>query len=457
MGHADLTRLQGIMQFGKHISKGFWAFADKGMLAIYGIAFMLIVIRTLSPEEYGAFVLFQTIFLLITSLATSFAIQPMVKYVAEGSDPREHASTTLVITTLIIAVCTGIVLLLSNPIASLLAKSHAQELSGLFLWLPVLFIANIYKMVISGLLQARLHVKQVFAVDCVYFITALLFILIAYGTGNLRSAAVIVHIMIISSFLSSGLALILSRVITTPVWRWNAVEAAKIYNYGKYTLGGTFGNIVQTQFDTLLISSFSGVGGAAVYNAAKNFTRIFDMYTQSMQMLIVPASSILQAKQDKAGMTALVEKSICFGILAILPVVAMFMLFPGTLIWLVYGNKYPESIPVLRILGLVGLVIPWGVVIASVLLGTGRTVIGFILSIVSLVLSLAIYSIAGHVAGLAGIVWGVVIIYAILGILGTAILHRYVPFRLTSIAGRTRDALHFIRSWKELSKIIVHE
>jgi lipopolysaccharide exporter len=441
------------MQFRRHISKGMWALADKGMLAIYGIAFMLIVIRTLSPEEYGTFVLFQTIFLLITSLATSLAIQPMVKYVAEGSDARANASTTLVITTLFVAVSSGVVLLLSHPIAILLAKAHAQELVQLFVWLPALLAANIYKMVISGLLQARLMVKHIFAVDCVYFVTSLIFILLAYLTGTLRSAVVLVHIMIFASILSSGVALVLARVIAIPRWRWNDTEAAKIFDYGKYTLGGTIGNVAQTQFDTLLISTFSGVGGAAVYNAGKSFTRIFDMFTQSMQMLIVPASSMLQAKHDRDGMTALVEKSICFGLLAILPVVALFMLFPGTLVWLVYGNKYPESIPVLRILGLVGFVIPWGVVISSVFLGTGRTAMGFALSIVSLILSLVIYSVSGSLAGLIGIVWGVVCMYFILGVLGALILHHYVPFRVMSIIRRTKDIIHFARTWKQFSSV----
>jgi O-antigen/teichoic acid export membrane protein len=442
------------MQFGRHISKGFWALADKGMLALYGVAFMLIVIRTLPPEEYGTLVLFQTVFLLITSLATSFAIQPMVKYVAEGSDARASGSTTLVITALLIAVCTGIVLLLSHPIATLLAKAYSPQLAELLLWLPVLLAANIYKMVISGLLQARLQVRQLFAVDSVYFVTSLALILLAYLSGSLTHAEIVIYIMIISSLLSSGTALLLTRAVTIPAWRWDASEAGKIFDYGKYTLGGTIGNIVQTQFDTLLISTFSGVGGAAVYYAAKNFTRIFDMFTQSMQMLIVPASSILQARGDKEGLIALVEKSICFGLLAIIPVVAIFMLFPGTLVSLIYGNKYPESIPVLRILALTGLVIPWGVVIASVLMGTGRTAVGFLMSIVSLVFSLVIYYVSGSIAGLTGIVWGVVCMYAILGLLGTLILHHYVPFRMMSIVRRTKDAIQFARTWKQLFKPI---
>jgi O-antigen/teichoic acid export membrane protein len=445
------------MEFGRHISKGFWAFADKGIPAVYGVAFMLIVIRTLSSEEYGTFLLFQTIFLLISALATSFAVQPMVKYIAEGSDSRSNSSTALIITILFIGICTGLVLVFSRSIAGVLDAQHAHNLGNLLLYLPVLFVASVYRMIASGLLQARLCMKQLFVIDGVYYLSSLSLIVLADLTGTLTSAMVVVSIMIVASVLASGTAFFLSRPIAVPGWRWDKNEADKLINYGKYSLGSTVGNVVQTQFDTILISMFSGVNGVAVYGAAKNFTRVFDMFTQSMQMLIVPASSMLQARKDKDGLITLVEKAVCFGSYAILPVIIVYILFPGTIVWLIYGNKYAQSIPVLRVLALTGFVIPWGAVVAGVLYGTGKTAVGFAMSIVSLFLSLGLFSLAGSIAGLQGIVWSVVCVYGILGILGTLILRHFVPFRMMSILRRTKDVIEFIRTWKWPTKVVVNE
>jgi lipopolysaccharide exporter len=446
------------MQFQRHISKGMWALADKGMLALYGVAFMLIVIRTLSPEQYGTLFLFQTVFLLITSLATSFAIQPMIKYVAEGSDPLANSSTTLVITTLFVGLCSGIILLLSHPVALVLDAQHAQALAGLFSLLPILFAANIYKLVASGLLQARLQIKQLFIVDCVYLLSSLAFIIIAQVTHNLSSADIVVYIMVVSSLLASAVALYLVRAIVIPTWRWDQKEAVKIFDFGKYSLGGTVGNVVQTQFDTLLISAFSGVGGVAIYGAAKSFTRVFDMFAQSIQMLVIPASSMLYARGDKEGLTALVEKSICFSLLAVLPVVAIYVFFPGVLVWLIYGDKYAESVPVLRVLALTGLLVPWGAVIASILYGTGRTAMGFMISIASLLLSLVVYYVSGSIAGLSGIVWGVVAVNAILIFtVGIYVLRRLVSFRMVSMLHRTKDAIQFLRTWKQQAKTVFNQ
>jgi lipopolysaccharide exporter len=457
IGEVPLTRSSPTMEFGRHISKGFWAFADKGLLAVYGVAFMLIVIRTLSPEEYGTFLLFQTIFLLINALATSFAVQPMMKYIAEGSDSRSSSSTALIITTLFIGVCTGLVLVFSRSITGLLDARHAQQLGDLLCYLPFLFVASVYKMIASGLLQARLCMKQLFVIDIVYYLASLILIILADLTGKLTSAGIVVLIMIVCSLLASAAAFLLSRPIAVPGWRWDKKEAGKIFNYGKYNLGSTVGNVAQTQFDTFLISMFSGVNGVAIYGAAKNFTRVFDMFTQSMQMLIIPASSMLRARNDEDGLTALVEKATCFGTLAILPVIIVYILFPGTIVWLIYGNKYAQSIPVLRVLALTGLVVPWGAVISSFLAGTGKTGVGFAVSIVSLVLSIGIFSLTGSIAGLYGISWGVVCVYGILAILGWFIMRRFVTFRLISILRRTKDAVQFIRNWKWPKRSVVNE
>ena len=49
------------MRFGRHIGRGLWAFADKALPAVYGIGFILLVIRVLPEREYGAFVVVHTV------------------------------------------------------------------------------------------------------------------------------------------------------------------------------------------------------------------------------------------------------------------------------------------------------------------------------------------------------------------------------------------------------------
>jgi O-antigen/teichoic acid export membrane protein len=440
------------MELGRHLEKGLWAFADKALPPVYGVLFMLLVIRILPVEEYGSYLLFQTVFLLIGALANSLAIQPMLKYVAEGMDSVSTSSSVLIILTLFIGICVAIIFFLGKPLANLLDAHYADKVNALFVYLPALFAVTIYRFIASGLLQARFQIKRLFIVDATSLGLSLVLILLARANGLMTNAQVLVHIALISSLVASVVAFFLSRHIAIPSFRWHPAEGRKILDYGKFSLGSTVGSVVQTQFDTFFVSAYGGVSGVAMYGAAKNFTRLFDMYSQGIQMLVVPASSMLQGRQEEHKLPALVEKSMCFSFYAILPAILLFVVFPAPLFNLMYGDKYLSGIPILRILAITGFIIPWGAVIAGVLSGLGKTGTAFIMSVSALFLSAVLYTYFGSIAGIYGIVWAVVCVYGILGTIGILVLRHFVPFTIASIFRRSKDILSFLKNREWLSE-----
>ena len=433
------------MELGRHLEKGLWAFADKALPAVYGILFMLLVIRILPIEEYGSYLLFQTVFLLIGALANSLAIQPMLKYVAEGMDCVGMSSSVLVILTLFIGICVAMILLLGRPLANLLDAHYADKVNALFVYLPALFAVTIYRFIASGLLQARFQIKRLFIVDATSLGLSLVLILLARANGLMTNAQVLVHIALISSLIASVVAFFLSRHIAIPSFRWHSAEGRKILDYGKFSLGSTVGSVVQTQFDTFFVSAYGGVSGVAMYGAAKNFTRLFDMYSQGIQMLVIPASSMLQGRQEEHKLSALVEKSICFSFYAILPAIVVVEVFPTLLFTVFYGGRYVESIPILRILALAAFFVPWAAVLASILYGLGKTSIGFIFSTIIVVLSFSIYGGLGSLFGTIGVSWGIVLVQCLIIPAGVFVVKKFVPFTLASTFRRTSDILHYLR------------
>ena len=71
------------MEFGKYLAKGIWGLADKALPVVYGVGYVWLVIRVLPEEEFGNFVLVQEVFLVISGLATAFALQPLLKFSSE--------------------------------------------------------------------------------------------------------------------------------------------------------------------------------------------------------------------------------------------------------------------------------------------------------------------------------------------------------------------------------------
>ena len=72
-----------------------------------------------------------------------------------------------------------------------------------------------------------------------------------------------------------------------------------------------------------------------------------------------------------------------------------------------------------------------------------------------LILSLVVYYVSGSIAGLSGIVWGVVIVNTLLIIVGVFILRHLVSFRVGSMLRRVKDAFQFLRSWEQPTKTFV--
>jgi len=71
------------MKLSEHLDKGIWTIADKSLLLIYGFGVIVLVVNVLPREEWGAFYIFQSIFLIICVLSDSIFLQPMVKFGSE--------------------------------------------------------------------------------------------------------------------------------------------------------------------------------------------------------------------------------------------------------------------------------------------------------------------------------------------------------------------------------------
>ena len=369
----------------------------------------------------------------------------MLKFIAEGMDAKTISSTALTIMSGFIILTVGGFILFDRPIAKFFDPVHAESVRSLFLYLPVMLAVTIYRLIAAALFQAKFNIKNLFWTDAVHYGLSLLLIIVGRFLGILTDARVVIHIGIVASVISSIFAYYLVRPFAVPVLGWNTEAARKIFNFGKYGLAGTIGNVAHTQFDTLILSAYAGVAGVAIYGAAKTFTRVFDIYTQVILTLVLPASSMLHGKGEKEKLTALIEKALCFSFYAILPAIIIFELFPDLLFGIIYKGRYGESIPVLRILTLLAFFVPLGSVISSVMYGIGKVNISLYFSVISLVLSLGIYTGFGSLAGVHGIAWGVFVVQCIMIILAIIVFKKYVSFSFLSTLYRTQDIINYLK------------
>jgi len=436
------------MEFGKHLRTGIWGLAGKALPVAYGIGYVLLVIRVLPEEEFGNYVLLQEIFLILTGLATAIALQPLLKFASEeGGTEKGVMGAAFLVHAVFLALTSIMLVVLREPVGVLLRSSM---LADLLPYLPALVAAAILRNFVLALLQARFHLAAAFWVDAMHFLGAPLLIWIYSRLHMFDSAMDLVMIAIISLSASSAVGVIVARRELPAMAIPTRAEVRKVLDYGTYAMGGVVSYLFTTKADTLFLSAFGGPVVVAVYNAAKVFTRVFDMIPQVVQMFVLPGTSLLASRGETATLKSLVEKAILFTTIVMFPVVLLFLLAPGLLAGILYGGRYGEAIPVLRVFAALGLTIPLMAVVSNVLLGLGEARTTFRLGFELVLISMAGYLTLIPLWGATGAALAYVAATAIIAWRSAVVLRSRIPLSVLDVLARTRDIGGFFRSVRRL-------
>jgi O-antigen/teichoic acid export membrane protein len=432
------------MELGKHIGTGLWGLADKALPVLYGLGFVFLVIRVLPLQDFGNFVLVQEVFLVISALTAAFALQPMTKYLAEEeSNVAEVVGIGLVFSLAITVVASLLVYVTAGPMAELL---NARSLAPLLQTVPLMLAASFPRNFALAILQARFRTGRLFWVDAAHFLGAPVLIWVFSRMDRFHSAMDLIIITIASLSFSSLLGVFLTRGMVSVSFTPDRGSLRRTWSYGGYSLGGNLSYLVYSRADTFILSAFTGPINVAVYSSAKIFTRVFEMVTQVVQMFVLPAASRLGSQGDRHSLKAVVEKAILFLTVGMLPVMALFFLFPGTLLQIMYGGKYADAAPLLRAFALLTGAVPIMSVGINLLLGLGKARESFLLGVQMLVISLLCY--------LLFIPWLAELGAAVAVVLSTYLLAAFTARQIRAQTGttagdilaRTGDIVAFVKS-----------
>ena len=432
------------MEFGKHIGKGIWGLADKALPVVYGVAYVVLVIRALPAEEFGNFVLIQEIFLVISGLATAFALQPLLKYAAEGADDLKQIVSAALLLNIAFVAVTSLLCVAGKDLTG--AALNSPSLSPLMLYVPAMLAASFIRNFTLTLLQARYRFQDVFWIDAVHFLGAPIGIWVVSHMHLFNTAFALIIINVASLSASSLLGIILARRLFRVTLRPLREEIRKVWDYGKYSVGGNFSYLVYSRADTFLLAMFTGPIPVAAYNSVKVFTRVYEMVTQVTQMFILPATSRLSVLGEKRSLKVMVEKSILFFTVAMVPVFLLFLIAPPLLLDILYRGKYMEAIPTLQVFSILALIAPLLAIGSSVLMGLGEARVSFILGAQMLGISLLLYLVLIPLWGGTGAALGYVFSSYITAWLTVSKMNRFIPVTAGEVLRRHADMASFVKN-----------
>lgn len=411
---------------------------------MYGLAIMLLVIRVLPESEYGAFLIVQTIFTLCKATAYTLAALPLAKFAAETDDADPLISASLLLHLAFFGIASVVLLLAKNSLSALLDPTQQSNLHDLFGYLPLLFAGAFYRTFAVGLLQAKIQVQRIFCVDATYFLGTPLGIVAAEQLRMFHTAEDLVTVMVLALAWSTLVAIALTRREVSAKFVLQGKAIREMWNFGKFTFAGSSLYVFFNNMDVFILSSIGGVVAAAVYGAAKIFARLFDMFTQAIHMVLIPYSSKTFAQQDVNSLTIVMEKSICFSTVLILPVFLVMFFFPETILDIFYAGKYTHGAPILRVLSALAILTPWNATAASYLIGMGKAKESFYIALGMVILALPLFFILTAALGGLGTSIGLVVTFFAATLVLVRYIQRFIPLKPVNVARRTRDIWSYV-------------
>lgn len=433
------------MQLREHLDKGIWAIADKVLLLMYGFAVIIVVVNVLPEKEWGVFSIYQSIFLILSVLADSIFLQPMVKFASEHEAEVDHvlaASFNLYSVSMMIA--GAIIGFFSEPIA---AFFKSPELLEMLPYLPLLIVLSIFRNVGVRYLQVYYRINAIFWVDLTFFGSIIVVTVLGTAFGMFHSAYDFMLANMIGAAISSvtTIAFCARAFRSMPLFSVPPHEYSRLYSFAKYQAGTSALLTLQQWSDTLLVGAFYTPHEAGIYSAAKNLYRFIDAVREGATLLVVPVSSRLYTAGDFKALRSLVEKLLFISFAALIPISIGFAIFAEPIMDVVYRGKYQGVASVFQVLILAGFTLPLSLISTNVLIGMGKTKSLF-LATLGAVITFFILSLV-FVPPLAsmGAALAVFISMTVLALLTFFAMRKEVEISTTGILSRAANVKQFVR------------
>jgi O-antigen/teichoic acid export membrane protein len=432
------------MKFSDHVGKGVWTMMSRGLVVVYGVV-TLALMKVLVKEEFGTLAFFQLLFTMLYTFSDNFALQAIVKFGLEpDADLEALLSTSATLLAGFFSAVFLVFLVFSAPLTELLKQPALPELLP---YLVLLALVTIPRAIFFKVLQMRFRMRDMFFVDLANFGVSSAAIFVLLVMGRIHTALDVIQITIAAGALSSIVATALCRTEVGLRYKFVREVYSKVYGYIKFQSATGVIAVFQQQFDTLIVSAFTGTIGVANYQGAKNLYRIFDEIRNASVVFLFPATSRYAGTRDWASLKTMLNKAISFLYLAIVPLALGVAIAAPFIYHTIWGHKFDESIPILRVLMIAGLVLPLQIVFPTTMTGLGRVkellqavTIGFIADVV---LSLVLLP----TMGVVGAALAFVAAMAIQAVLTMRVVGKTVSLEPRSwLTQGVRDGMNFLRS-----------
>jgi O-antigen/teichoic acid export membrane protein len=330
------------------VSGGFWAVGGRLATALAAFLSNALLARILTPSDFGVYFLAFSVVWTGAVIGALGLNQSAVRFVAESMGTNLPGRARRVVGLvfgmgMVGAFAVGGVYLLAGPAISR-SLFHAPALAavtGLVAgWMVLLTLQTLQAETFRGFHDIKFATVFGGLVTGILLTSCLLLLWLFGGQTGLSTVLAVIVASGLTSVTLGGL-LLRSKVLSLPVGGMESrVRAAEIATVAWPIMIAGIALTALTQADVWIVGVFRSQEEVAIYRAASRLALMTILVTQVLQAVLPPLIVEKYTRGESESLQRLLRASATVTTVMVVPVLGMFVLMPGSILSLVYGEYY---------------------------------------------------------------------------------------------------------------------
>jgi O-antigen/teichoic acid export membrane protein len=330
----------------KEVVKGVsWTGAIRVVIRILSFLKTIIIARILTPFDFGLFSI-GTLILTLIEILTETGVN--IFLVQRKEDIDKFINTSWMVS-IVRGALISLALIITAPLVAQFFRTPSSL--GLLLLISVVpFVRGfINPSIVKFQKELKFH-KQFYYSTSIFLVETLVSIALVILT---RSVYSLVWAMIISALFEVLISLIVIK--PTPRLEFELPLFKRVFNSGKWITASTIFNYFYQHSDDMVVGRLLGSGSLGLYDMVYRISLV-PLTDIGDVLATVTFPVYVRISEDKKRLRRAFFRTLGVVILLVVPVGGVLFLFPEFIIKLVLGEKWIAAAPVLRVLGIFGIV-----------------------------------------------------------------------------------------------------
>lgn len=405
---------------------------NRASIAFFGFINFFVLVRILSKDDFGAWILFISITTILESIRKSFIYNPLIRYLNNAGNKNEKSviiSSSFVLNSITLGIAVSFLILSRYLLTDLW---NVPELSHMMLVYTVGQLFFTFTIHYNSLNEAQLNFKGTLLSGLSQRLVFLVYLLYCYifEYAILLEELVLVHVICMG--MASLLAFLFGRRYHLLILH-QALRIREQAGYGIYTFGTNISSMIFKNTDSWMLGGIIGKVAVASYNPAIRIANLFEVPLGAISSVVFP-SMVSRIREKGLGEAKIMyEKTVGFLLAAMLPFIILVIGFSKSIVIFIAGHQYADSYPILQVTMLYGILVPFNRQFGITMNAIGKAKINFLVLISNASLNVLLNYILIMRYGIMGAAYATLFSYFIILVICEILLYKILNVSLFNI------------------------